>query len=288
MYGAFARGIGTMTSMSVTDHALTAIAAADGSVSLIVRGAGTEVSPHTGRDVRIVCAATRVASFAADGVSVVLAGAEEPGGEIVDEAGGRWSVIGWRRSHDSPDGLHTFTVELRELEELRPNRVEVADLEVRPVRYEETVESGALILTMRVHLNEDQMSMLRDLLQRDDIADAYMPVLRVGLEERTRSMRFGKVLWQRGAGGVDARIVLVERTYDQQGHPRRRLNEPELTHALTWVAVAAAEIDALFAELRTAGVLSAEAETRVRAAGDGAYQRRQWDLCEVDDLDHWT
>ena len=261
--------------------------APDSALPLIVQETGTRVSPHTARDLRTARVTVRVAPQDAERLSVLLREGQQAGGEVVDKSGGHWHVGTYQETYSDIRGAHTFTAELYEVEQLRPEHVEIGDLVLQPSKYLEQADGEGITIELRAPLSEADEAAFRELYRTADTRPEYMAVVRVGVEDRPRSMRFGKIFWHRRDGRADVSITLVEDICDQGVKPFIGFAEPELTHALIWGATVQAQFDALLDELRAVGVLDAAVEARIRAAGEGAYARRRWDAHQVADLDVW-
>jgi hypothetical protein len=276
-----------MTDDLAPGSALT-VAIAGGQLRLDVEEVSWEVSAHTGHQLARVQTTATVPSRHGETVARALGDAT---GEnwLEDDQGRRWRVGG--RSHNySDEGPYRFSARLEEMELLQPTEVRVADFVLVPTTYEEASdgETGAISIVMRCQLDDQQFAGLRRLVEAKDRDNpTYYPVVRVGVEDRERSMRPGKVLWTVTDDGHEAQVVLVEQPYDSVDRkvPLVNLVEPGLTHALIWAARTEARFDALLTELTRAGVLDAAAAERVRSAGEGELRRRRWELGRVEDLD---
>ncbi len=249
-------------------------------------------SPHTGRQLSKLQTAATVAGSHGEAAAAAVGEASSRDGYLQDDEGRRWHVAGSSHSYSPGGGPYRFSVTLQEVEVLQPTEIRVDDFVLVPTTYGESVddESGAIVITMRCPLDDQQLAGVRRLVEsRDQDQPTYYPVVRVGVEERERSMRPGQVLWTPTSDGHEAQVVLVEKLYDEVNHkqPLLHLNEPQMTHALTWASATAAQLEALLVELTRAEVLEQAAADRVRASGEGALRRRRWDLGRVDDLDDY-
>lgn len=290
-FGVAVGGGGNTEFMTMSSTDLSIVISPDRALPFVVLETGSEVSPHTGRDLKTARVATRVAPHDAEAVSALLSRGRGPGGEIVDMDGRRWGVGSYQESYSDQTSPHAFSAEIREVERLQPERVEVGDLTLQPSRYLERIDGAGIVIEMRAPVGQTEEAALREHFRTGGTRHRYMSVVRVGVEDRPRSMRFGKTLWHRRNGQTEVSLVLVEEVVDEQDPSPFTaflgLAEPELTHALDWAATVQAKFDALVVELKAAGVLGAEAEGRLQAAGEDAYERRRWDSLQVADLDLW-
>jgi hypothetical protein len=173
------------------------------------------------------------------------------------------------------------------------SRVVIGDLGLVPTFYEETVDGSAIIVVLRAPVGGRDVSAFRALYEaRSEAGDrSYHRVRREGVEDQDRLMRFGRVLWQEAKSGAEVLATLVEQSYDEENDSKddlfNRINEPRLSHVVSWAAGTAAQLDALLAALHASGVLSKDVVERINAVAQDADSARGWDLAKVSDLDEW-
>jgi hypothetical protein len=81
---------------------------------------------------------------------------------------------------------HIWT--LTQEEELKLDSLQVADIDLQPYWSVERFDGDALIITARVEVDAATEQALRNLPQ-------YFPVIRKGISDELRTMRFGQILW---------------------------------------------------------------------------------------------
>ena len=181
-----------------------------------VRKETTERSLHTGRDLVelhgwITTADAEMHRTLAD----TLRSLDDRPVSAWDEAGefsGRWCVS-WN-SYGESAGVHTYTVLLREAEELTLDVLLVDGLQLHPYEYREQVAGEGLILHAKVEGTDETLQRLRELVR----SGATLPVVRRGINEEPREMRFGVAQWSRMEDRTKCRLVLVDRDLGESGH----------------------------------------------------------------------
>jgi hypothetical protein len=120
-------------------------------------------------------------------------------------------------------------VELAEEEHLQPNAVMVDGVELVPYAYEERAEHGAIVIDLKARMADPARTELQALITRhSEDYPSYFPVLRRGLQETPRTMRFGKCTWSAHDGEFKNNIILVEDAYDRsEPEPLVGWNYPE-------------------------------------------------------------
>jgi hypothetical protein len=125
---------------------------------------------------------------------------EDSAGEFT----GRWSVS-WN-SYSEAVGVHTYTLILREAEELSLRSLVLDGMEMHPYEYrEEAVGDGLVIRAKLVGTEEDVLHLRQLVVERDAFS-----VARVGIQDEPRSMRLGVEEWSEFEDRVKYRIALVD------------------------------------------------------------------------------
>lgn len=243
-----------------------------------------EKSPHTGRALRRVRVTFRAAADESEAVSKTLGKAREIEHALAGEDGSRWVVTQNSYSYQNEDRVHLHTAELRELETIEPERLELLGLILDPTNYKEEEQGGVILASALIEPDaETDEALERAITARDA---AYFDVVRVGVSETPIRMRFGRCLWQKSESGRVHLLRLVsEQADDDESNASPLLwFEPELGNMKRKVIAAEAAIEALLEELQAAGVLPEAAAANVRARVDDAWEKRGRELDESRDL----
>lgn len=267
-----------------------------GAIALATTSAAATPSLHDGAEIWTLTVEGPVTAALASEVSDLLASGAGTQGGLTDADGTEWRVGTWSSSHTGEASDRYFQVELTQRQTVVASTVNIDGIEVTPLTYEETPddETEALVIVMRADLDpQSTVGLIRlHSEQAPEGATAYyFDVVRHGIEDRPRTMRLGRVLWQRDGDTTKVSVALVEAKHDEAKLDKPFLSqiaEPYLTHALRWSASADDKIDALLGELAAAGVLDEAAVGRVRTAGDVSFKRRRWAAVEVDNVDEWN
>jgi hypothetical protein len=194
-------------------------------ISADVIDRSSELSPHTGH------------ALVTLRVQFTMVG-EQESDQVLDELQREVTIEGddgkeydlALRSHSVTPGsaLTTFEVELREHERLEPTAAIVRDIRLTPSKFKESTNDGALVIELSADVPTEQVEQIEALF---DEPRRYLPVVREGVSDDVKSMRFGKCVWQALPAGRRHAIVLVEQSYDEAGSDRlglRTLVEPEM------------------------------------------------------------
>jgi hypothetical protein len=194
----------------------------------------------------------------------------------------RWRVGEHSSSYVDGSPLTTFIWELREVEELKIDHLLMADLEVKPYRYKEDFDQkGVLTIDCRVELSESDEKRLRNW-------PTYFLVVRKGINDSAREMRFGMLLWSKKESDDKYRmsVILVDKAYDKPPILRGFL-EPQFTNQARRVAVSRLWLTALIDKLTSKGILTADEAEQIRTINEHDLKTEFNKLFSVDDLDEW-
>lgn len=114
----------------------------------------------------------------------------------------------------------------------------------------------------------------------------YFSVVRKGVNDKPREMRFGKVLWSKKDDKYRERIVLFDKAVDEGGLQRGWL-EPEATNVAASLAATRLRLSALLDKLVAKGVLTTEESEQVRTVDDDRFERELRERYRVNDVDEW-
>lgn len=114
-------------------------------------------------------------------------------------------------SHTSGANIYHHSIDLHEVEDIEPTSVELLGLDLVPYEYEERVDYGGIVIEMKVRTTQTE----NELLEHHSGMGDFFPVIRHGIEERPREMRFGKCVWSEDGEHIKQYLVLVEKVFDE-------------------------------------------------------------------------
>jgi hypothetical protein len=258
-------------------------------VAATVEEAESFPSPHTGRELRRFQAGF-VIDDEATNTRVVEALEAQQAVTLHDGAGQGGSFTPSKNSWSFTDGVTRYhhQVELTEQEHLQPTAVVVDGVELAPYAYEETIEhDGAIVIDLKARVVDPAHTELQALITRHS-ADypSYFPVVRKGLQDTPRTMRFGKCTWSAHDGEFKHNLFLVEDAYDRdEPGPLMPLDYPEGRRGREMAAKALTLVTELLRVLEAKGAVDADEVRQLTAAAEQQVQGLSWELSRMDDID---
>lgn len=252
-------------------------------VPVSIRKETTERSRHTGKElVQLHGWATTEEEGAHRAISGLLRGLAERPVRAQDEAGefaGRW-CISWNAYAES-NGVHTYTLLLREVEELSLEALVVDGIELLPYEYGETIVADGLVVRAKMVGTMDDVARVREVVR----SRATLQVLRKGIQDEPREMRLGVGAWSDSEDGVKYRLVLVDRKLDRPVSPElARIEEENDRVALGFYSSYLEHLSELL--VRKGLVTETELEGLRKEADrePGVSRRDLWRVADVDEL----
>jgi hypothetical protein len=195
------------------------------------------------------------------------------------ERAGHW-IVSWN-SYSVHAGAHTYTLILREAEDLSLEVLVLDGMELYPYEYrEQVVGDGLAIWAKLVGSEEDVLRLRRRVSDR-----TTFPVTRRGISDEPREMRVGVAEWSHFEDRIKYRIVLVDVSlHETVASELIRVEEENSRAALSYYANF---IDRLAERLVERGVLAPEdvAELREAARSEPGVARHEfWRVPDVDVL----
>ena len=238
-------------------------------------------SPHTGRDLQelhgwVVTADAQLHQRLATTLPAIgerpMSSEDETG-----EFGGRWCVS-WN-SYGEAAGIHTYTLILREAEELSLRALLLDRLELHPYEYREEVVAGGLRLRAKLVGSEDDVLRLRHLAaERESVA-----VVRSGIQDEPRRMRLSVEEWSQFEDRVKYRISLADVGVEPQ--VAAELNAEEADGGRAALAFYANYLEELAETLVRKDLLTREELRALREAArrePGVMRHELWRVADVD------
>jgi hypothetical protein len=186
--------------------------------------------------------------------------------------------VSWN-SYAEFDGEHRYTLILREAEELALQELLVDGVALHPYEYRESFNGDELTIRAKLVGSRKEVLRLRNLLRTRDA----FPVVRRGIQDTPREMRFGVAEWSLHEGQIRYRMVLVDKGADLSAHPELVRVAAENTRSAAAFYMNFVENLAQLLEAR--GLLPAELIEAARTAAHeqaGQTRREFWRVPDVD------
>jgi hypothetical protein len=250
------------------------------SVPLLIRGISSEGSLHSGRNLQILTGQIFLSSPPEQTAALAEISAVSPQAPIhgsIDGADANFEV----RSSSYRQGSTSVNLVLAEADNLKCELLTIDDLDLTPYFFEETLQNGGITLTCKVTTSaaiDDRLQAL--LIAKDD--DGYHQVIRHGIQDTPRRMRFGNCQWSSTDAGFKQHLILVEDAAELHldYHPFAEFGNLYRSGALSMEFV-----EALVAEMVGAGIISEEILGRARATAEANLPHRLRALSRVEDID---
>jgi hypothetical protein len=202
----------------------------------------------------------------------------DPGTDTVRQ----WRIGEHSTSYSNRAPGTTFNWELMQVEDLKLENLAIDGWALNPYKYnEEFDDKGVLTIYARVELTEAEEGRRRKL-------PIYFQVIRKGINDAPREMRFGQVLWSKGETDDKYRVslILVDKALDERGLKHGFL-EPQFGNLAVTAAVARLRLSMLLDRLVAKGVLSSDEVEAIRSVDKDMLDMELRENDRVDDLDEW-
>ncbi len=252
-------------------------------LSVRIRREGRVRSPHTGRELRELHSWI---SISEPDKSAWLAGALRGHSDEVilstDGAGepsGRW-LVSWN-SYAESAGLHTYTLILREREELSLEALLLGELELHPYEYREQMVGDGLAIWMKLVGTEEDLEALR---ARVGGREAFT-VVRRGIQDEPREMTLGVAEWSVFEDRIKYRLVLVDAEMNEEMCLElARIEEENSRAALGYYENFVERLAELLVQRGVLRAVELRAVRDAARASQGTSRRELWRVPDVDAL----
>jgi len=173
-----------------------------------------------------------------------------------------------------------FTWELLEAEFVQANGLVIDGWELKPYKYEENfISDDALQIIARVEVTAEEKNRIRDMPE-------YFSVVRKGIQDEPREMRFGPCLWSPHGDRFRIGLRLIDKKYDEK-NCSHGFNEPRETNLTGRTIRTSMELRRLLDLLVAKSVLSQTDVDQIRNLGETQVSREVWTRDYVKNLDEW-
>jgi hypothetical protein len=258
-------------------------------VAATMEEVGSFPSPHTGRELRRLQVSFVIDDEATNNRIVEALEAHQEV-TLPNGTGQRTSFTPGESSWSYTDGITRYhhQVELTEREHLQPTAVVLDEFEITPYAYEESIEDDRLVIGLKTRMVDPAHTALQAMITRRS-ADypSYFPVVRKGLQDTPRTMRFGgRFTWSAHDGEFKHHLVLVEQAVDQgEPEPFLPVDYPEGRRGREMAAKTSALVTELLRVLEAKGTLDADEVRQLTAAAEQHAQDLAWEFFQMDDID---
>lgn len=185
------------------------------------------------------------------------------------------SSTNWRPPWD-------YTLEVSEVESLKPESLWLDGVELTPYLYEESPDGDGITALCKVEVDRTAGERIVVKL-REYSGGSYFPVIRRGLEETPRKMRFGQCSWSEHGTTLKYELVLVEEAaeYANKGLPL----VAEMSNVMRQVARNSSTLDSLTSALVESGALTPGQAESIREKALREEWDRVWALFRLRDID---
>jgi hypothetical protein len=261
---------------------------AGGEMAVYVEDQSAFRSKHTGSELRRFKLGLVVQSQ--DAHSMILKEikrAEREGILSRDEEGnvtGRWEVVdsSFCLVGDDLSIEYCHLIQLDEGEDLRIEKLILADMALFPYSYREEFDCDELCIWARVQVSGEEERKLRELLK----LGGCFSVVRQGISEEPREMRFGRNMnWSRHGESAKYELVLIDKGPGKLDLSPSDPASSQMARVLSQAASQAEVMDGLLNSLVARGILSNDDLRDLRQKADDRAFEREMLFFEVDDLD---
>ena len=190
-------------------------------------------------------------------------------------------------SHSSIDNRPPWhhTVEVEDAENVNPTEIVLDGLTLRPYKFVERAEDEGVTIQVRVKVDRAGREELEKRLKADDRAPGgYFDVVRRGVQETPRLMRFGGCTWSEDGSETKYDLTLVEQAVDANRVPFPEFYR-EIPNMRSEIALARNLMAELLDTLVESGSLSAEQRSAIEDRAKAGLWTRHWALFKLDDID---
>lgn len=181
----------------------------------------------------------------------------------------------------TPNTIYSFNVDLVEVEDLNVEKLLIEDIELPVYEYAEEYKDDSLRIDAKAKVSYEKLDKLREIEKSKD----YFEVVRQGISEEKKEMRFGKVVWSKHDEFTKHDMVLVEKSYDK-GNKLPLPNDPELSNIMSRLAFEVTFLDQITDLLVSKEIISKDELDEIEEEASSKVNERKREFYLVGDIDN--
>ena len=189
------------------------------------------------------------------------------------------------RSSSNRVDYNTFIIELEECSNKSIDKIEIEGMCLKPYEISQEISKNAVIINAKVNVDSEQFNIINKLNIREE---RYFNVKRLGIDDGSLQMRFGRNLWSEKDGNIKMALVLVEKEYDNTDDNYHGFSEPELSIAIKQIKQLRAINVRLLDILNENNLISKEQKEAIETElTKEELKKESYIYSQVDDIDEW-
>lgn len=181
----------------------------------------------------------------------------------------------------TPNTIYRFNVDLMEVEDLDAQKLIIEDIELTVYEYAEEYKHDSLRIDAKAKVSYEKLDKLREIKKSKD----YFEVVRKGISEEKKEMRFGTIVWSKHDDYTKQDLVLVEKSYDE-GDNFTPLYYPELRNVMDQLAFEITFIEEISDLLVSKDIISEDKLDEIREKARSNLNEIREEFYLVEDIDN--
>ena len=174
----------------------------------------------------------------------------------------KWKIINNSSSYTVGNPITTYNWKIEEIEDLNLVKLVIDDLEFEPYLYHEEIEGtkgDALLVTALIETTVEIWQKIKS-----SPSGKFFSVIRQGISDEEKEMRFGRILWSENGDIIKCRMVLVEKIHDEYGNPALGILEPQISVIERNLLKTSEKVDRLLSLLVDKGIITPDEQKAVK------------------------
>lgn len=167
------------------------------------------------------------------------------------------------KSHSYTNGssIEDYTWNLEEVEEFQIEKLLINGSEFEPNLYKEEIqerEGNALWIDIFIETDVQNINPIKN-IPNDD----YFPVIRQGISDEEKEMRFGRTIWQEEGNKILFRTTLIEKIFDENSKSIPFFLNPDLPNIKRSICNTSENVNQLFSVLVDKNIITNEEREKI-------------------------
>lgn len=175
-----------------------------------------------------------------------------------------------------------FSIELEEIEELKIESLIISGIEFDPYEYLEDFDDESLIITAKVKISTNSINEL--IIDKYNKKEIYFPVIRKGINEIKKLMRFGQIFWSKNDDIYKFDLILVEKSYDENAKGLKDNHIDKIYNIQELLAYTSNYLDGVIELLINKKLLNTKEIESIKDKANGKVKEKIRDFYKVKDI----
>ncbi|MDP2836375.1 MAG: hypothetical protein Q8N97_05280 [Methanobacteriaceae archaeon] len=173
----------------------------------------------------------------------------------------KWKLVTSSYSYIEGSSITQYNWHLEELEKSQIEKLIINGSEFEPLLYKEEIherEGNGLWIDIFIETDVQNINQIKDIPN-----GGYFPVIRQGISDEEKEMRFGRTIWQKEGNKILFKTTLIEKIYDENSKSMPFFLNPDIPNIKRSIYNTSESVNQIFSVLVDKNIITNEEREKI-------------------------